>query len=125
MPRLRSPLVTHERVSASGWDGVTVGGSTAAAILGIGDSCPSPYCLYAPRRIRSRDSSVRFATRTVSREDVSFAEGMPVTRLERTLVDLAHGASTRRGLRGSWVTQTPVAHRELGRSCLERTWREV
>lgn len=81
-------LFFHERASREGWDGIAVSGPTAASVLGIGDFYLSPYRLVAPRRIRSNASNVTFATRRVEREDVSFSEGFPVTRLERTLVDL-------------------------------------
>lgn len=66
----------------------TDSGHTAASALGIGDFYLSPYRLSAPYRMRSNASSASFATRRVKREDVSFSEGLPVTRLERTLVDL-------------------------------------
>ena len=38
--------------------------------------------------MRSNALSATFATRRVEQEDVSFSEGLPVTRPERTLVDL-------------------------------------
>ena len=81
-------LFFHERASRELWDGIAVAGHTAASILGIGDFYLSPYRLVAPRRMRSNALSATFATRCVEREDVSFSEGLPVTRPERTLVDL-------------------------------------
>ena len=81
-------LFYHERASYEHWDGIAVSGHTAASILGIGDFYLSPYRLVAPRRMRSNALSATFATRRVEREDVSFSEGLPVTRPERTLVDL-------------------------------------
>ncbi len=78
----------HERASREFWDGIAVAGHTAASILGIGDFYLSPYRLVAPRRMRSNALSATFATRRVEQEDVSFSEGLPVTRPERTLVDL-------------------------------------
>ena len=80
--------MTHERMQAGEWDGVTVAGSTAASILGIGDFYLSPYRILAPRRINSRNAEARFGIRGVPRDDVSFVEGVPVTKIERTLVDL-------------------------------------
>lgn len=80
--------MTHERMQAGEWDGVTVAGSTAASILGIGDFYLSPYRILAPRRINSRNAEARFGIRGVPRDDVSFIEGIPVTGAERTLVDL-------------------------------------
>lgn len=79
---------SYERMRPSSWDGITVGGSTAASLLGIGDFHLSPYRLYAPRRINSRNPSARFARREVERVDVSFVSGLPVTCPERTIVDL-------------------------------------
>lgn len=84
----KSALFFHERASRELWDGIAVSGSTAASVLGIGNFYLSPYRLVAPRRMRSNALSATFATRSVEWEDVSFSEGIPVTRLERTLVDL-------------------------------------
>jgi hypothetical protein len=81
-------LFFHERASRELWDGIAAAGHTAASVLGIGDFYLSPYRLVAPRRVRSNALSATFATRRVEREDVSFSEGFPVTRPERTLVDL-------------------------------------
>ena len=86
------PLEAHrsreDDARAGEWDGVTVAGSTAASILGIGDFYLSPYRILAPRRINSRNAEARFGIRGVPRDDVSFIEGIPVTGAERTLVDL-------------------------------------
>ena len=79
---------THERLQAEAWDGVAVGGTTAASLLGIGDFYLSPYRIYAPRRINSRNKAVSFAVRRVARDEVSFASGFPVTTPERTIFDL-------------------------------------
>ena len=88
--KLTAPaLFTHERVQVSDWDGIAVAGTTAASILGIGDFYLSPYTFLASRRIRSRFTGVSFVIRELSRDDVTFADGFPVTRLERTVLDLA------------------------------------
>ena len=79
---------THERMRASDWDGIAVGGSTASALLGIGDLELSPYRLYAPRRVNTRNPSASFARRAVARDEVTFELGLPVTRPERTVFDL-------------------------------------
>lgn len=87
--KLTSPAqFTHERFSAANWDGIAVGGSTASAILEIGDLWLAPYRLYAPRRINTRNDSARFAVRTISYDEVAFRQGVPVTRAERTVLDL-------------------------------------
>lgn len=79
---------SHERMRVADWDGVAVGGSTASALLGIGDLQLSPYRLYAPRRINTRNPSTSFARRYVARDEVTFESGLPVTRPERTVFDL-------------------------------------
>lgn len=81
---------THERAGQGSWDGVCVGGTTAASLLGLGDFYLSPYRIYAPKRLRSHDAAACFAVRRVSRDDVSFAEGFAITRIERTLFDLVY-----------------------------------
>ena len=79
---------THERAQAEAWDGVAVGGATAASLLDIGDFYLSPYRIYAPRRINSRNKDASFAVREISRDEVSFERGLPVTMPERTIFDL-------------------------------------
>ena len=76
----------HERLAS--WDGVVVGGATAACALGFGDLHPYPCRMYAPRAIRSTLPEVSAAVRRVDERDVSFALGIPVTRSERTILDL-------------------------------------
>ena len=70
------------------WAGVAVGGSAAASLQGIGDFFASPYRVYAPRRINSRLEAAAFAARAINAEDVSWEQGLPLTRPERTLIDL-------------------------------------
>lgn len=79
---------THERLRVAEWDGIAVGGSTASALLEIGDLHVSPYRLYAPRRVNTRNTAVHFTKRVVPRSDVMFVHGLPVTRPERTVFDL-------------------------------------
>lgn len=78
----------HERMQVANWDGIVVGGTTAASLHNIGDFYLSPYRIYSPKRINSRNESARFSTRQVDSEDVTWIEGLPVTCRERTLVDL-------------------------------------
>lgn len=70
------------------WDGVVVGGSSAAALLDIGDFHLSPYRIYAQKRINSRNAAVRFGVRSINQDDVRWIKGMPVTSKERTIIDL-------------------------------------
>lgn len=79
---------SHERMRVADWDGIAVGGFTASALLGIGDLQLSPYRLYAPRRINTRNPSASFVRREVARDEVTFDSGLPVTRPERTVFDL-------------------------------------
>lgn len=78
----------YERMKTSTWDGVVVGGSTAASLLEVGDFHLSTYRLYSPKRINSRNRAVNFGRRNVSRSQVAFVKGVPVTRPERTIFDL-------------------------------------
>lgn len=87
--KLTAPaMFTHERARVEAWDGIAIGGPTAASLLGIGDFYPSPYRIYTPKRINSRNKTVSFAVRNVARDEVSFAEGYPITTPERTIYDL-------------------------------------
>lgn len=79
---------THERLSFGSPDGIVIGGATAACLLGIGDFHLSPYRIYSPKRINSRIKAASFVTRAIDPRDVTVVEGLPVTRPERTLVDL-------------------------------------
>ncbi len=79
---------THERIQPSNWDGVTAGGATGSSLLEIRDFHLSPYRVYAPRRINSRNPSASFARRIIQRDEVMFIHGLLVTRPERTVSDL-------------------------------------
>ena len=79
---------SHERMRVSEWDGVAVGGHSAASLLGFGDFHLSPYRMYSPKRINTRNPLVHITTRLVPRDDVTFTLGFPVTRPERTIFDL-------------------------------------
>lgn len=70
------------------WDGIVVGGSSAAALLDIGDFHLSPYRIYARKRINSRNAAAWFGVRAIDRADVKWVKGMPVTSRERTIIDL-------------------------------------
>ena len=80
------------------WDGVAVGGSTAAWLLGIGDFHLSPYRIYAPERINSKIESARFGVRNVDEGDMAWMGGLPVTRAERTLAEGAFRDAAAQGL---------------------------
>ncbi len=85
--KLTNPAAfTHERLAS--WDGVVVGGATAACALGFGDLYPYPCRIYAPRAIRSTLPEMSAAVRRVDERDVTLQLGIPVTRSERTILDL-------------------------------------
>ncbi|MGQ5426176.1 type IV toxin-antitoxin system AbiEi family antitoxin domain-containing protein [Thermophilibacter sp. ZX-H3] len=87
--KLTSPeKMLHERMAYGAWDGIAVGGTTAASLIGIGDFFLTPIRMYAPRRLKTRNPDVRFSVRQISWEDVGFEHGFAVTRPERTIVDL-------------------------------------
>lgn len=70
------------------WDGIAIGGTAAATLQNMGDFYLSPYRIYSPKRINSRSRAASFGTRSMSEKDVEWINGMPVTKPERTLVDL-------------------------------------
>ena len=79
---------TWERMKPGAWDGIVIGGSTAASLQRMGDFFASPYRIYTPKRINSRNKAARFSTRKIDAQDVTWVLGIPLTRPERTLVDL-------------------------------------
>lgn len=83
---------THERIQVSSWDGIAIGGSTAASLLGIGDFYLSPYRIYTPKRINSRNTATKFTKRDIARDEITFINGLPVTCMERTIFDLVADA---------------------------------
>jgi hypothetical protein len=92
--KLTSPdRFTHERMGAS-FDGIAACGATAAHVLGVGDLEPEPWEIAVPKRFNSRMDGTRFRVVGLGRDDVVWTEvGLPVTRAERTIVDLAREAT--------------------------------
>lgn len=70
------------------WDGIAVSGTTAANLQQMGDFYLSPYRMTAPTRINTRNESLSFAKREIAERDIVWLDGLPVTKPERTLVDL-------------------------------------
>lgn len=54
----------------------------------MGDFCLSPYRMTAPTRINTRNESLSFVKREIAEQDIVWLDGLPVTKPERTLVDL-------------------------------------
>ena len=92
--KLTSPdRFTYERMG-EGFDGVAACGATAAHVLGIGDLEPEPWEIAVHKRFNSRMDNVRFRVMDLTRDDIAWtAGGLPVTRMERTIADLARGAA--------------------------------
>ena len=63
-------------------------GTTAANLQRMGDFYLSPYRMVAPARINTRNESLSFAKRELDERDIVWLDGLPVTKPERTLVDL-------------------------------------
>ena len=70
------------------WDGIAVSGATAANLQQMGDFYLPPYRMTAPTRINTRNESLSFAKREIAEQDIVWLDGLPVTKPERTLVDL-------------------------------------
>ena len=70
------------------WDGIAVSGATAANLQQMGDFYLSPSRMTAPMRINTRNESLSFAKREIAEQDIVWLDGLPVTKPERTLVDL-------------------------------------
>ena len=86
--KLTSPdRFTHERMAS--WDGVAIGGRTAAFVHNIGDIPPYPCRVYSRAIIRTRLDDVLVSRRPIDPSDIMYKAGMLVTRPERTLFDLA------------------------------------
>lgn len=67
---------------------VVAGGTTSATLLGIGDFLGEGYDFLVPYRRGTRLPGVRMRVRQLPVEAVTFANGMPVLRVEDTIADL-------------------------------------
>ena len=56
---------TWERMRPDAWDGIAIGGTTAASLQGIGDFFASPYRIFSPKRINSRLKEATFSVRRI------------------------------------------------------------
>lgn len=88
--KLTAPAkMLHERMNRDAWDGITIGGTTAASLNGLGDFYLYPIRMYAHKRIKIGNPDVRTSIRIITWEDVDLRNGFATTKPERTLVDLA------------------------------------
>jgi predicted transcriptional regulator of viral defense system len=67
---------------------VTVTGASAAWLHGIGDLRPLYHEFSSPVRRQSQRAEVRHRQRDLLAKDVTIAQGLPVTAVERTIADL-------------------------------------
>ena len=82
------PSRLAEQRLGDGASGVVVASTSAARLYGVGDFWVDRHEFVAPTRRQSQRSSVRFRRRVLDGRDVTVVHGLPVMRIERTLVDL-------------------------------------
>ena len=71
------------------FDGIVVGGRSAAALHEIGDFFLSPYRFLTGKRFNSKRQNIIFTKRPVEKDDVTFTDsGLPITSVARTIFDL-------------------------------------
>jgi len=75
------------RLSAATPDCV-VSGVTAARLCDLGDFEERYVEFSTPGRKQSQRAGIRFKTRVIAPEDITYAQGLPVTAAEKTVVDL-------------------------------------
>lgn len=68
--------------------GVVVAGVSAAILHEIGDNWANRHEFIVGTRRQSQRQEIRFRKRSFEANEVTLAEGLPVLRLERTIVDL-------------------------------------
>lgn len=71
----------------------TVSGESAAALHGIGDLRAMRSEFTTLKRKQTQRGDVRYRTRSLTSEDVTVREGLPVTTVERTIADLVEGGT--------------------------------
>lgn len=65
-----------------------VAGRTAAYMHQIGDMYATPYTFIVEKRKQTRNQIINYQTWPVEDCDIEIIEGLPVTKVERTIVDL-------------------------------------
>lgn len=78
---------TFER-TPDGVAAVVAAGVTATQLHRIGDFWPDGFDFIVPVRRTTRIPGVRLRVRQLTRQDVTFAEGVPTLTVERTIADL-------------------------------------
>ncbi|WP_438388509.1 type IV toxin-antitoxin system AbiEi family antitoxin domain-containing protein [Actinopolyspora saharensis] len=69
-------------------DGGVVSHRSAATLHDLGELVAEDVEMIVPRRRNPRDPSLRLRKRAVAESDVTLVDGLPVTTIERTVVDL-------------------------------------
>ncbi len=69
-------------------DGGVISHRSAAAVHDLGDLVPDMVEITVPRRRTTRDPDVRLRVDRLTEADVTYVDGLPVTTVERTIVDL-------------------------------------
>lgn len=87
---------SDERLGSSSWDGIAVGGLSAAYMNGFFDSLNTPFVFCTPKRFNSRKKDAIYRTRDIDYGDIVVANGIPYTAPERTLVDLIIDSDSKR-----------------------------
>lgn len=67
---------------------IIVGSAAAALVHGIGDIDPLPYRLITRDRRQTQRHEITYSHRPLDAQDVTVRDGLPVTTVERTIVDL-------------------------------------
>lgn len=83
----RPDLFTFERMSAP-FDGVAICGRSAACLWDIGDFFCSPVQVAVPKRFNTRREDLQFMRASLEESDIAWREGLPVTRIGKTISDL-------------------------------------
>lgn len=82
------PTRTAGERLADGADGVVVSHASATAIYGFGDLTADRHEFTTARRKQTRRDDVRFHRTTLTSDEVTIHDGLPVTTVEHTIVDL-------------------------------------
>ncbi len=90
-----NPKLTAEQRILNRQDDAVVSGATASYLLDLGDLLPEPYEFTVPVRRQTQRTELTFRVKKLSAENVTFREGLPVTRPEQTIADLVETRNDR------------------------------
>ena len=72
---------------------------TALSVYGLSDALPGEIHVTLPRSASRRRSGIRFHTKAITAEEITHYEGLRVTTIARTLIDLFESGFDPRQLR--------------------------